>query len=121
MFYKLTEDKRAVPCKPEEFSLDIDHRRVGLTTHREGMFNVSTVFLGLDHNYGGGEPHVYETLVEINVPLMEKEDECVSYGWGLPAGLIDGVVARYSTWAEAEQGHKEIVEALSKWAEERQT
>jgi len=48
--------------------------------------DVSTVFLGLDHQFGEGPPLVFETMV---------------FG-----GSLDGEQERYSTWAEAEAGHR---------------
>ncbi|HXM32269.1 MAG TPA: hypothetical protein VN921_01355 [Chthoniobacterales bacterium] len=51
---------------------------------------VSTVFLGLDHNFGrDGGPMLFETMV---------------FG-----GELDEEQVRYSTWKEAEAGHKEMV------------
>jgi len=50
---------------------------------------VSTVFLGLDHQYGDGPPLIFETMV---------------FG-----GELDGQMERYSTWEEAETGHKQWV------------
>lgn len=50
---------------------------------------VSTVFLGLNHNWGSGAPHIFETMV---------------FG-----GPLDGEQDRYSTWEEAEAGHASIV------------
>ncbi len=47
---------------------------------------VSTVFLGLDYNFGSGPPLLFETMV---------------FG-----GKLDGEVNRYSTWQEAETGHE---------------
>jgi hypothetical protein len=53
---------------------------------------VSTVFLGLDHNFGGsGPPVLFETMV------FHGDD----YG--------DVRMRRYSTWEEAERGHAQIV------------
>ncbi len=55
---------------------------------------VSTVFLGLDHNFGlGGDPVLFETMC-----FMEGDsaDE-------LP-------FARYCTWEQAEAGHAQAVE-----------
>ena len=49
---------------------------------------VSTVFLGLNHNYGDGEPVLFETMI---------------FG-----GELDEQIQRYSTWEEAE-GHKRWV------------
>jgi hypothetical protein len=54
-----------------------------------GDTRVSTVFLGLDHQYGDGPPLLFETLV---------------FG-----GKLDGEMMRYSTWGEAERGHKVMV------------
>lgn len=52
--------------------------------------NVSTVFLGLNHNYGDGEPVLFETMV---------------FG-----GELDEEMERYSTWEEAKEGHKRWVD-----------
>lgn len=63
-------------------------------------YNVSTVFLGLDHSYSlfGGEPILFETMV-FNYPRhMNFEDHPFS-----------SIQERYSTWDEAEVGHKRIV------------
>ena len=47
---------------------------------------VSTVFLGLDHSFSDGEPILFETMI---------------FG-----GEHDEYQERYSTWEEAEAGHK---------------
>jgi len=55
-----------------------------------GKAGVSTVFLGLDHGMrNNADPLIFETLV---------------FG-----GPLDGEMRRYSTWAEAERGHQEVV------------
>jgi len=54
-----------------------------------GEMLVSTVFLGLDHQFGAGEPVLFETMV---------------FG-----GEYDGEQDKYSTWEEAEAGHAEIL------------
>uniref|UniRef100_A0A6M3LRW0 Uncharacterized protein n=1 Tax=viral metagenome TaxID=1070528 RepID=A0A6M3LRW0_9ZZZZ len=51
---------------------------------------ISTVFLGLDHQYGQGPPLLFETMV---------------FG-----GPNDQDQLRYSSWDEAEKGHAEILE-----------
>ena len=52
-----------------------------------GEADVSTVFLGLDHNFtGGGSPVLFETMI-FGGPLHESQ-------W------------RYCTWEEAEIGHQ---------------
>ena len=55
-----------------------------------GKTRVSTVFLGIDHNfYGSSGPVLFETLI-FDGPLADEM-------W------------RYSTYAEAERGHQEAV------------
>ncbi len=54
-----------------------------------GDVEVSTVFLGLNHNYGDGAPLLFETMI---------------FG-----GMHDREMKRYATWEEAEAGHKEMV------------
>ncbi len=58
-------------------------RHVGDTTI--GDVRVSTVWLGVDHNFGSGPPLLFETMV---------------FG-----GKLDEEQERYSTEAEAEAGH----------------
>ncbi len=53
---------------------------------------ISTVFLGLDHQYGEGPPLLFETMV---------------FG-----GKLDEEQERYSTWDEAEKGHEGMVERV---------
>jgi hypothetical protein len=53
---------------------------------------VSTVFIGLDHRYGDGPPLIFETLI---------------FG-----GALDGEMWRYSTWDDAEVGHKMAVKRV---------
>lgn len=52
---------------------------------------MSTVFLGLDHNFSGGEPILFETMI---------------FG-----GPLDGEQRRYHTYDQAERGHTEAVAA----------
>jgi|SRR3954469_11582606 hypothetical protein len=64
-----------------------DQRRVA--ADEIGDARVSTVFLGLDHGYGDGPPLIFETMI---------------FG-----GQHDAYQERYSTWQEAEAGHKRAV------------
>lgn len=64
-----------------------EHRRVAFD--QIGDVRISTVFLGLDHRFGQGEPLLFETMI-----FGETSD-----GWS----------DRYSTWAEAEAGHARAV------------
>lgn len=56
----------------------------------KGECSVSTVFIGLDHSFGGKSPLLYETMV-----FGSKED----------------IQERYATKEEALAGHKRILEA----------
>ena len=93
MYYKL-EGKKIVSCSFEEFSEffgDIKNRRVA--QDYVDKISISTVFLGIDHNFGGsGTPVLFETMV---------------FG-----GEHDEYCQRYHTWQEAEEGHKEIVKMV---------
>lgn len=60
---------------------------------------VSTVFLGLDHNFGGGKPLLFETMV------FKKDKKG-------KVNFRDLDMDRYFTWEEAEKGHKRMVK---KW------
>lgn len=62
---------------------------------RVGRLEVSTVFLGTDHRFGGnGPPLLFETMI---------------FG-----GQHDEFQERYSTWEEAEAGHAMAVAIVSK-------
>ncbi len=70
---------------------EIGKRRVGLD--HVGTYRVSTVFLGLDHGFGGS-PLWFETMVFTG------------------SDSSDSFCDRYETYAEAEAGHIYVVEAL---------
>lgn len=53
---------------------------------------ISTVFLGVNHNFGEGEPILFETMI---------------FG-----GKYDGEQERYCTWDEAIKGHEKIKERI---------
>lgn len=69
---------------------NIKKKRVGKTVF--GDVEVSTVFLGIDHSFGSGEPLLYETMI---------------FG-----GEHDGYMDRYSTKAEAIEGHQKAVNLI---------
>ncbi len=53
---------------------------------------ISTVFLGINHRHGEGEPLLFETMI-----FQGKHDQYQE---------------RYSTYEEAEEGHKRAVEMV---------
>jgi hypothetical protein len=83
---------------------DIDSRRVGLdeVVCGDEQVRVSTVFLGLDHQWGDGPPLIFETMV---------------FG-----SAVDQWQCRYSTEEQAREGHAAAVAALRRadlqWFEE---
>ena len=63
-----------------------DTATVTLSGKNVGEVKVSTIFLGLDHSFGGPRPLLFETMV---------------FG-----GPLDQECKRYSTWDEAVKGHE---------------
>jgi hypothetical protein len=76
------------------FMVNGDLRQVALShihTDEADEVTVSTVFLGLDHNWAhNGPPLFFESLV---------------FG-----GPLDGELYRYPTWADAEAGHAVLID-----------
>lgn len=79
-----------VPCSAEECWNNIDEtRRIARDVLPNGV-EVSTVFLGLDHNFSDAGPAiVFETMV---------------FG-----GENDQAQVRYSTWEQAVAGHAQML------------
>jgi hypothetical protein len=98
IYYTLDANKNPVPCSSFEFEKDCrdfeNRKRVAKTTI--GPYTVSTVFLSIDHNFGKGQPILFETMIwsdkDINNP-----------------GAFFDVQYRYRTWEEAMEGHRRIV------------
>ena len=94
--YRLV-DRIALPCSINECESafgDMTLRRVALDTVKRpdsDPVTVSTVFLGVNHQWGDGPPLLFETLVT--------------------GGTFDCHMARFSTWIEAEQGHAAVLKA----------
>ena len=99
VLYILNDNKEPVPCDVYLWAAwrieNEGSMRVARTEFTNGR-TVSTVFLGVDHNYfGKGPPILFETVV---------------FASGKPEGEY---TQRYATWAEAEVGHMEIVELFT--------
>jgi hypothetical protein len=77
------------------------NRHVAFTTMPEGI-EVSTVFLGLDHQWADGPPLLFETM-------------CFKRGEDSDAVEVEGFLQRYSTYQEAEQGHAVICARVRTW------
>lgn len=93
--YILDENKRPVKISNlAEWSawMDTTEKRV-VAQDRVGESFVSTVFLGVDHDFSIiGNPILFETII---------------FG-----GKLDGELERYHTYEEAKQGHAEILARL---------
>lgn len=98
--YILNDDHSVSPVSLMEWATffeDRTFRRVGLD-ELCGV-RISTVFLGLDHSFGEGPPLIFETMV-------------------FPEGSDERLCWRYSTWEQAEAGHKEAVRLVQKYLDE---
>ncbi len=93
-YYKL-EGRKVVPSDMMEWAMSIENRdgkrQVANTSMPDGV-NVSTVLLGLDHNFGVGPPLIFETMI---------------FG-----GEHDSDTWRCSTYSQAEKQHQEALEML---------
>lgn len=93
------DGKEPVPCRDVlEWAKHPNHHMVVQQTRIPDWKGVdivvSTVFLGIDHNFFAGPPILFETMV---------------FG-----GPCDGDMERYTTWDEAETGHAAMVERALK-------
>jgi len=66
-----------------------------LAHDRVGPYEISTIFLAMDHNWLGGTPLLFETMI---FGGFEHDDELSLKQW------------RCATWGEAEQQHAHAVE-----------
>lgn len=88
-----TYDRDGNPISMDQWSrlhVAFDYRVVAKT--QVGAYEVSTVWVGFDHGWGDGPPLIFETMV-----FAEE------------AGPYDLMCWRYSTEAQARQGHEETV------------
>ncbi len=82
-----------------------------------GLF-VSTVFLGVDYNFGfGGKPVLFETMV---FDETKKKNHSIVLSTGKTETVIDNLgediyQTRYCTYEEAEDGHEKAIKKFSKY------
>lgn len=103
----ILKDKESVPCEDLiEWAKWYETKERFLWKTKLKDVHVSTVFLGLDHNViGAGAPILFESMVFEN-KISEGE---------LPGGKKFDYhesleEERYRTYAEAEDGHKKLVQ-----------
>lgn len=90
----ILDGHKAVPCDNlMEWAMEFEKMDRTVARTDFPRCHVSTVFLSLDHNFTrNGPPLLFETMV---------------FG-----GKFDGDCERYSTWEEAERGHKAMCEKV---------
>jgi hypothetical protein len=91
MYYILVNK---MPSKIEDYNMwakwnTPENKRVDITVISDEI-HVSTVFLGIDHSFGGNIPILFETMI---------------FG-----GKYNEYQCRYTTWDEAVDGHRKAVE-----------
>lgn len=71
-----------------------------------GNYEVSTVFLGLDHGWGrNGPPVLFETMV-FSFPRPPVEE--ILSGYHIEKHEFSSFQERYCTYEEAEAGHRKV-------------
>ena len=90
--YYILNKKEAVSANATEWAQWFEEADRRVADEMVGDVRISTVFLGLNHQWGDGPPLLFETMV---------------FG-----GKFDEDQWRYSTWEEAEKGHTETVEKV---------
>lgn len=82
----ILDGKTPVPCNDlMEWAKSMESANRIVAKDTVGDVRVSTVFLGLDHSFGGPSPLLFETMI---------------FG-----GPHDGYQERYTFWDDAEAGH----------------
>ncbi len=96
--YYILDGKVPVECQDvTEWAKVFENGNRRVASTERGEISVSTVFLGIDHSYGRGEPALFETMI---------------FG-----GEHDEDTWRYATWKEAEEGHKKACNLVGVMAE----
>jgi hypothetical protein len=99
----LDKNHEPVKCTLMEWAqwMEVHSNKIVEQTEIKG-YMVSTVFLGLDHNFGGkGPPVLFETMV-FRADDWNKFDK-------KKRGLPEQDMNRYCTWDEAMKGHRRFV------------
>lgn len=100
-FYKLI-GKTPFPCTIEEWALWLEKNQDKKVVAQEevGPLQVSTVFLGLDHNLlGYGPPLLFETMI---------------FGESMEGHFLDSYCDRCATYEDAVDMHRKGVEEAKK-------
>jgi hypothetical protein len=98
--YILNEDREPVEVDMMTWALWFEkaNRTVAKTVIVPNKVEVSTVFLGLDHNFNSQLP-----------PIGCEPDPPIVFETLVFGGSMDGHMNRYATWDEAEAGHARMI------------
>jgi len=88
IYYKLGNDGKT-PKQSRAIDSKVKTVKKDKITSSGSDITISTVFLGLDHNWGDGPAVLFETMI---------------FG-----GEHDDYQVRYETWEQAEKGHQEAL------------
>lgn len=106
----ILKDKLAIPCEDlmEWAKWMSTADRTVARTDIEGLVVVSTVFLGIDHQFGEGEPLLFQTMA------FEGQDygENVAFAGSLERDSFWGHAKHDSFWVEAEESHRVACENI---------
>lgn len=104
-YYILNEDKSISPVDLRTWATWIEENpeQKRIAKDEVSDYLVSTVFLGLDHQWGEGPPVVFETMIF-------QPDK---------TGFDDLYCCRYSTYEEALETHKKITEGVEDFLNEQ--
>lgn len=90
-FYKLDKDHNAIPCSLMEWNNFFEENDRTVRNDTINDLNISTVFLGINHDIFGGL-YIFETMI------FDKNGEALHYQ------------ERYGSWKEAEEGHEKAIQ-----------
>lgn len=97
MWYKLDKNNRPIPCKNSNEYMKWETKNLDKKAIRQQHVDdvyISTVFLGLDHGFGGKNPVLWETMI---------------FG-----GEHDQYQERYISYQDALEGHYIAVQLVKK-------
>lgn len=109
VYYILDDERRPVKAELLEWAAWIDkweNRSVAFDTTQ--LFDVSTVFLGIDHSWSKGPPVLFETMV------FERKAEIKEIFGRLMPIRADVEQNRYVSWDDAQAGHQATLRRLQK-------
>lgn len=91
-FYRLDEHRYAVPCSLEWYGKHhfADFAKNVVARSKVGDADISTVFLGINHQFGDGPPLLFETLVS-GGEYDEEMERCSTW---------DQAVAQHARWCD---------------------